>query len=79
MTGLVLDGYAGPGGWDQGMCELDITNVVGIEYEHNACKTAVAAGHRRIRAAQYLQVGNAIPPRLAAHIVAAATGRTYRG
>lgn len=154
MTADVIDLYAGPGGWDEGMRTIGITDVVGLEYEPNACATARAAGHHReqvdigntptapyvgargllisppcqawsmagnrqgdpriaapghrdreggerqheqsirvsvqeaavlqsfppdypwqgTKTAQYLQVGNAIPPRLAAHIVAAATG-----
>lgn len=47
MTGPVLDLYAGPGGWDEGMRTLGITDVVGLEYEPNACATARAAGHHR--------------------------------
>jgi DNA (cytosine-5)-methyltransferase 1 len=50
MTGTVIDLYAGPGGWDEGMRNAGITDVVGIEIEANACATAEAAGHKRVQA-----------------------------
>ncbi len=50
MTRPVIDLYAGPGGWDEGMRQIGITDVLGIEIEPNACATAEAAGHRRLRA-----------------------------
>jgi DNA (cytosine-5)-methyltransferase 1 len=54
MTGFsdrrVVDLYAGPGGWDEGMQSLGIADVVGIEHDWAACKTATAAGHRRVQA-----------------------------
>lgn len=50
MGDRVVDLYAGPGGWDEGMRSLGITNVVGIEHDWSACKTAAAAGHRRVQA-----------------------------
>jgi DNA (cytosine-5)-methyltransferase 1 len=50
MTGPVVDLYAGPGGWDEGMRSVGITDVTGIEIEPNACATAEAAGHKRVRA-----------------------------
>jgi DNA (cytosine-5)-methyltransferase 1 len=46
----VIDLYAGPGGWDEGMRNIGITDVIGVELEPNACATARAAGHARIRA-----------------------------
>lgn len=46
----VVDLYAGPGGWDEGMKMLGLTSVVGLEWDHAACLTATAAGHRRVRA-----------------------------
>lgn len=49
--GVVVDTFAGPGGWDEG---LRLTGhdgpVVGIEIDPVACATAEAAGHRRILA-----------------------------
>lgn len=53
---MILDLFAGPGGWDEGLRLLGHTGpVVGIEWDKAACQTAVAAGHPRIRAdvAQY--------------------------
>jgi DNA (cytosine-5)-methyltransferase 1 len=48
-TGLVIDCFAGPGGWDEGVLPLGI-RPVGIEWDEAACLTARAAGHARIRA-----------------------------
>jgi DNA (cytosine-5)-methyltransferase 1 len=50
VTFDVVDLYAGPGGWDEGMKMLGLTSVVGLEWDHAACLTATKAGHRRIRA-----------------------------
>lgn len=53
---LVLDLFAGPGGWDQGLRDLGYRgDVVGIEWDAAACQTRAAAGHATIRAdvAQY--------------------------
>lgn len=47
--GLVLDAFAGPGGWDEGARSLGMVTV-GIEWDDAACRTAKAAGHARIRA-----------------------------
>lgn len=46
----VLDLFAGPGGWDEGLRMIGRADVVGIEHESDACRTARAAGHARIRA-----------------------------
>ena len=46
---LVLDLFAGPGGWSQGARDLGLSEV-GVELDHDACLTAVAAGHTRVRA-----------------------------
>lgn len=48
MRGLVLDLFAGPGGWDEGAVGLE--HVVGIEHDHAACSTRAAAGHLTVRA-----------------------------
>lgn len=47
---MILDLFAGPGGWDEGLSLLGIDNVVGIELDPDACATAEAAGHSRIKA-----------------------------
>lgn len=51
MSGLVVDLFAGPGGWDQGIRQAGYTGpLVGIERDRSACLTAVKAGHWRIQA-----------------------------
>lgn len=49
MTDLVLDLFAGPGGWSQAARSLGLTEV-GIELDAQACATRAAAGHATIRA-----------------------------
>lgn len=49
MTGLVLDLFAGPGGWSEAARALGI-HEVGIELDAAACATRAAAGHETIRA-----------------------------
>lgn len=44
-----VDLFAGPGGWDTGAAMLGV-RTVGIEKDKDACRTAKAAGHTRIRA-----------------------------
>jgi DNA (cytosine-5)-methyltransferase 1 len=51
VTDLVLEGFAGPGGWSTGLRLAGFTgNSVGVEWDAAACRTAVAAGHLRVRA-----------------------------
>lgn len=45
-----VDLFAGPGGWDEGALPFGLTDVVGIEWDGDACATATAAGHLRVRA-----------------------------
>jgi DNA (cytosine-5)-methyltransferase 1 len=45
---MILDLYAGAGGWDEGARHLGLPTV-GLEIWHDACVTAVRAGHPRIR------------------------------
>lgn len=47
MTGLVVDRFAGPGGWSQGIAPLGLREV-GIEWNEDAAATARAAGHERV-------------------------------
>lgn len=51
---MILDLFAGPGGWSQGLRSLGLADV-GIEWDDAACRTRAAAGHITIRAdvAQY--------------------------
>jgi DNA (cytosine-5)-methyltransferase 1 len=44
----VLDLFAGPGGWDEGIRALGI-DALGIELNESACATRDAAGHRTLR------------------------------
>lgn len=46
---IVLDLFAGPGGWDQGAKPLGL-RPIGVEWDAAACRTGKAAGHARIRA-----------------------------
>ena len=47
---MIVDLFAGPGGWDEGLRLLGIHDVVGIEWDTAACDTARAAGHERVQA-----------------------------
>lgn len=47
--GLVVDLFAGPGGWDEGVLPLGL-RPVGFEWDKAACLTGVAAGHTRVQA-----------------------------
>jgi DNA (cytosine-5)-methyltransferase 1 len=49
-TPRIIDRFAGPGGWDEGLRMLGRTDVVGIEWDERACETGQANGHRRVRA-----------------------------
>lgn len=45
---LVVDLFAGPGGWDEGLRRaFGLTNVRGLEKDTDACDTGRAAGHYR--------------------------------
>ncbi|MFF5778121.1 DNA cytosine methyltransferase [Streptomyces virginiae] len=50
----VLDGFAGPGGWSEGLRLLGLRDI-GLEWDTAACKTRAAAGHLTIQTdiAQY--------------------------
>lgn len=47
---MIVDLFAGPGGWDEGLAWLGRRDVVGVEWDASACATAEAAGHARIHA-----------------------------
>lgn len=50
-SGLVLEGFAGPGGWSHGLRVAGFAGeVVGVELDAAACRTGIAAGHVRVRA-----------------------------
>ena len=46
---MIVDTFAGPGGWDEGLRMIGRTDVVGLEWDAAACATAKTAGHARIR------------------------------
>jgi DNA (cytosine-5)-methyltransferase 1 len=48
-NGLIVDLFAGPGGWSEGLKALGYSEL-GIEWDENACATARAAGHERLQA-----------------------------
>lgn len=45
----VVDLFAGPGGADEGMRAAGVTDVLGVEWDADACATAEAAGHERVQ------------------------------
>lgn len=45
---MIVDLFAGPGGWDEGARALDVAPV-GFEWEPDACATRAAAGHQTVR------------------------------
>lgn len=48
---MIVDLFAGPGGWDTGLRQAGYTGpLAGIEWDLSACRTATTAGHFRIRA-----------------------------
>jgi DNA (cytosine-5)-methyltransferase 1 len=47
---VIVDLFAGPGGWDEGLRLLGRRDVLGIELDAAACETARAAGHERLQA-----------------------------
>lgn len=51
MNQLIIEAFAGPGGWSTGARLAGHTGpMAGIEMDAAACRTAQAAGHQRIRA-----------------------------
>lgn len=47
MSGLIVDLFAGPGGWSEGLRLLGMSDI-GIEFDERACATRAAAGHETI-------------------------------
>lgn len=46
---MILDLFAGPGGWDEGLRMIGCEDVLGVELDEHACATAEAAGYRRLQ------------------------------
>jgi len=49
QEGLIVDGFAGPGGWSEGIRRWLGLHDVGLEWDEAACATRQAAGHLTIR------------------------------
>ncbi|MFB7222379.1 DNA cytosine methyltransferase [Streptomyces sp. NPDC056227] len=49
QKGIVLDGFAGPGGWSEGIRRFLGLKDVGLEWDRAASETRAAAGHTTIR------------------------------
>ncbi|MFF7335484.1 DNA cytosine methyltransferase [Streptomyces sp. NPDC008150] len=49
QKGIVLDGFAGPGGWSEGIRRWLGLHDVGLEWDESACRTRQTAGHTTIR------------------------------
>ena len=47
---MIIDLFAGPGGWSTGLNMIGRAETVGIEWDKAACDTARAAGHERMQA-----------------------------
>lgn len=47
---MILDLFAGPGGWDEGLRLLGRSDVIGVELDEMTCLTRIAAGHQTIQA-----------------------------
>lgn len=48
---MIVDLFAGPGGWDEGLRTIGYAGpLIGAEWDEPACRTALAAGHPRLRA-----------------------------
>lgn len=45
---MILDLFAGPGGWSEGLRAIGLGDV-GLEWDRDACRTRAAAGHKTIR------------------------------
>jgi DNA (cytosine-5)-methyltransferase 1 len=48
QPGIILDLFAGPGGWSEGLRMIGLADV-GLEWDEAACKTRAAAGHTSVR------------------------------
>ncbi len=47
---MIIDLFAGPGGWSTGLNMLGRSEDAGFEWDKHACDTARAAGHSRVQA-----------------------------
>lgn len=49
QPGMIVDLFAGPGGWSEGLRMLGLEDI-GVEWDRDACLTRKAAGHLTVRA-----------------------------
>jgi DNA (cytosine-5)-methyltransferase 1 len=49
QKGLIVDLFAGPGGWSEGIRRFLGLHDVGLEWDRSACETRAAAGHTTVR------------------------------
>lgn len=47
---VIVDLFAGPGGWDEALASLGRHDVLGIEFDEPCCRTRAAAGHATLHA-----------------------------
>jgi DNA (cytosine-5)-methyltransferase 1 len=47
---VIVDLFAGPGGWSTGLNMIGRAETIGVEWDKAACDTARAAGHERLQA-----------------------------
>lgn len=65
---MIVDAFAGPGGWDRGAASLGL-RPVGIEWGEAECRTRAAAGHLTIRADVATWPAETLRERLAGFII----------
>jgi DNA (cytosine-5)-methyltransferase 1 len=64
LSDLIVDLYAGPGGWDVAAAQLGLGPVVGFEWDAAACQTRAAAGHATVRTDVSRFPLDGLPPRI---------------
>jgi len=73
---MILDLFAGPGGWDEGAIAAGLEEPIGIEIDADACATRAAAGHLTIRA-DVMQLSYARCPAMFDGLIASPPCQTF--